>query len=106
MKKILSVIILLFMFSPLAFAIPSKQGTISATDVEATTTLGGYHVVLVNDGPNEVFVAFNKASAATTSDFKLDANESVVLDSNDRIDTVRHICSTGETASVRYVTWN
>lgn len=106
MKKIFAAFILLFMFSSVALAIPSKQGTISATDVAGTTTLGGYHVVLVNDGPNEIYIAFNKESAATTSDFKLDSGESITLDSNDRIDNVKHICSAAETASVRYVTWN
>lgn len=106
MKKILSLLLALVLISTPVFAIPSKETTASVTDVSSTIALGGYHVIIVNDGTDEIYLTFNSASAATTADFQLNADESITLDSNDRLDNVKVVCASGETASIRVITWN
>lgn len=106
MKKFLSLLLVFVLISTPVFAIPSKESTSAITDVSSTITLGGYHVIIVNDGTDEVYLTFNSPVAATTSDFQLNADESITIDSNDRIDNVKIVCASGETASVRIITWN
>lgn len=105
MNKLLSFILVFTLISNhSAFAVsPSKQGTISATDVEGSTRIGQKHVVVINDGTNEVYIKFNTSTAATTSDFKLEAGEALGLDSTDQIDNIRYICAAAETASIRII---
>ena len=107
--KILSVLGLVLLSTNLCFA--SVGGSISATDSEAKTDIGNSnHVLLVNDGANEVFIELRERNsvtiAATTSSFELKSGESLVVDSNRGFDQVSTICSSAETATIRFFSWN
>jgi len=56
-----------------------------------------YRVLIINDGPNSVYVAFNRA--ATTSDFELNPGEYIEI--SILITKLGLICNTGENANVR-----
>ncbi len=88
----------------------SKGGSISATDSEAKTDIGGTHLLLINDGVNEVFIELrernNAAITATTSSFELKSSESATFDSDRGFDQVSTICSSAETATVRFISWD
>jgi len=108
MKKLLFLLLLLIVISSITFA--STGGFISATDVEAKTSVSGNHLLLVNDGANEVFVelkAENQSAdqTATTSSFELRSGESITVDSDRGFEEISTICSAAETATVRFISW-
>ena len=78
-----------------------KNHVVAATEVSQKLELvpASKTLLLRNDGSNDVFIAFDK-DAATTSDFKLTADDGLV-----KIDVqctqIAMICAAGETASVR-----
>jgi hypothetical protein len=86
----------------------SKQGTISSTDVASEVKINANHVLLVNDGTDEVYVKLNSTTVATTADFKIGSGESLVLDAiqGQRLYSVQYVCTATETATVRYLAWN
>ena len=104
------------LFATSAFAIDdvaynakaSSQGSLSATAASAELKLNARHILLINDGANEVFVKLNSTSAATVSDFQIKPTEGVVLDVTEgqKIYNVRYICSPAEAATVRYIAWD
>ena len=106
--KVLGVVGLMLLSTSLCFA--STGGSISATDSEAKTDVGGSHLLLINDGANEVFIAIrarnSAAVAATTSSFELKSGESTILDSYRGFDQVSTVCSSAETATVRFLSWD
>jgi hypothetical protein len=72
---------------------------VSAEDTNSAVSFGfnGY-VVIVNDGPNHVYVSL-VGTTATTNDFQLKSGES--LAPNDPTTGLGLICATAETATVR-----
>jgi hypothetical protein len=72
---------------------------VSADDTNSAVSFGfnGY-VVIVNDGPNHVYVSLVGTTAATT-DFQLKSGES--LAPNDPTTGIGLICATAESATVR-----
>lgn len=107
MRKLL--ILILMLFSTPLYA-GEGGGVISATSTEADTALGGKHVILVNDGPNEVYIRLRQEGAAnlnaTTSDFSIANGDSATFDSEEGFSQVSTICQASETASLRYVYWD
>lgn len=105
--KVLGVLVFALLSSNLCFA--SIGGSISATDSEAKTDIGGSHVLVVNDGANEVFIELRErnrsAVTATTSSFELKNGESATFDSDRGFDQISTICSSAETATVRFISW-
>ena len=108
MKKIFYTVLLSLVLLPLS-AYAGTGGSISATDVEQEVIVYGNHLLLVNDGANEVFFEVTQTGepdrVATTSSFKLNSGESIVLDTTRDLTEVSLICSAAETATVRYKTW-
>jgi len=108
MKKICLFILGMLLISTVVFA--SSSGSISATDVEAKTVVQGNHLILVNDGADEVFIelkAENQQSAqtATIASFELGSGESATFDSRRGFEEVSTICNAAETATVRFISW-
>jgi len=105
--KLLLVGSLVLGLSTLAYA--GGGGSISATQSETITNIKGFHLLLVNDGVDEVFIETRQepegVQTATISSFELKNGESLVIDSNRGFTAVNVICNTGETATVRFKTW-
>jgi hypothetical protein len=88
-------------------------GTLSITDVVQTVNLFSCkHLLLVNDGNDEVYIRIEQYSpfsnTTTTSDFNLKAGEAFTLDSENSafgFEQINLKCATAETASLRYKTW-
>ncbi|MCD6094174.1 MAG: hypothetical protein J7J51_05255 [Candidatus Omnitrophica bacterium] len=82
--------------SPATEALAKKE---SVTDAGVVVDLGGeYNVhLIINDGPNSVYIAFNRA--ATTSDFELKSGE--YLEIPILAEKIGLICNATETATVR-----
>jgi len=77
------------------------SGTITDTeDVTDFVSLIGYranNLLVINDGPNSVYVAVN--STASTNDFELKNGEFISIPV--LVDSLHLICNSGETANVR-----
>lgn len=103
-----SLMVLMLMCSGSVYA--SVGGSISATDVELTTDVDGSHMLLINDGANEVFLVLNEsgktASLATTSEFELKSGESFLPESNRSFTSVSTICTSAETTTIRFIAWD
>ena len=109
-KSLLVCSVLVFLLAPLAFA-KSGSGQISATATAASTAVQGSHLIIVNQGSNEVFINVGQDGAVTTaatSSFRLDTDEGIAIDaeSGHNFNAVSTICSTSETATVVYIYWD
>jgi hypothetical protein len=99
MKKILTFgLVLMLIFAGSAFA------AISCSDSNTETKLSGSHMILVNDGADEVYITLQNR-VATTSDFELQSGEAIAIDSDAEFEEINCICDTAETASVRLLQW-
>ena len=84
--------------------------SVSATATSQAINFGFnlVHLVIINDGDNEVFLNL-ESTTATTSDVKLEVGESLTWNfaepSRRRPSGIGLICSTGETATVRVSGW-
>ena len=78
-----------------------KYQAVSATDASTNVDFGfrATHVVLINDGANEIYVKFG-GTTATTSDFELKPAETISVDVPPMED-LGIICAAGETATTR-----
>ena len=75
--------------------------SVSVSDTETTVSLTqtrGTHLI-INDGTNECFIAFDKT--ATTSSFPLYAGETLSIDLEFK--TLHAICNSGETTTLRWL---
>lgn len=86
----------------------SSGGSISADATGGSVSLNAKSLLLRNDGTNEVYIRVNSLTAATTSDFSLEANEEILIRAadNNRILKLSYICAATETATVRYLAWD
>lgn len=78
-----------------------KYQAVSATQVNTNVDFGfrATHLLLINDGANEVYVELG-GTTATTSDFELKAGENFTIDVPPMED-IGLICAAGEMATVR-----
>lgn len=106
-KLLLSILALLFLTAPVAFA--NSGGSISATAVAATTDLDGNHVLLSNTGSKTVYISVTAKTqavvAATTSSFPLVASGSIVMDSTVGFTAISTICGGSDSSTVTYLVW-
>jgi len=97
----LSVAVFIGCNSKIGYRTNSEVLSISATDTSSnlsfTSTTTYKDIIITNVGNNEVYIKFN--STATTSDFRLEPKESLILNTNKY--QIAAICNTGETATVR-----
>jgi len=90
----------------------SIGGTLSVDQSTQNIALEGtFHLMLINDGADEVYIKIVQDeitfTSVTTSDFQLRAGETLVLDTDTPYGYVKMNirCNTGETASLRYLAW-
>jgi hypothetical protein len=113
MKKIIAVALILslsLISLPLfAASLSSGGGWIAATNVETETNLGGRsHLYLYNNGANTATIKLGYGDAVTAvagTDFSLDATQSITIEAEE-LAVLSTICGTGNTASVKYLTWD
>jgi len=83
---------------------PSTEWNFAKLSVDET---GVYHdfgkeysrILIINDGPNNAYVALNRA--ATTSDIEIQPGEAIEL--SILVSSIGAICNSGETATVRVI---
>jgi len=78
-----------------------KYNVISVSDTEVTTDLMEKYMthLIINDGPNSVYINFD--DTATTSSIEIKAGEMLTIDYEFQV--LHAICASGETATIRWI---
>lgn len=91
---------------------PTIGGTFAATHTQGSINLRlTKHLLLYNDGPNTIYYVLNQPATdrnteVTTSHTPMKNGEIVGKDSDIGFTEILIICSTGQTASIRYSAWH
>jgi len=87
---------------------PGKSGVVSAHNPPQELRVDARHVIMVNDGPDEVYLITNSSTVSASGYAYINSGEAFIADSseNGEIYNITYICAPGETASVRYWTWD
>lgn len=87
-------------------------GSINCTDTIGLETLSFVpHIMLINDGPNSVYLILNQSpkpfyTEVDTNDFELKNGEFLNLDTLGDFESVLHICEKNKTATLRFLGWH